>query len=68
MLRQLAVRLRLANLFIAELAKNMRAEILALGLRRKELIILMRRELEVTVDLAAVKLQIQLTCALIVRG
>ncbi len=62
------MRLRLANLFIAELAKNMRAKILALGLRCKELIIQMGRELEVTVDLAALKLQIQLTCARIVRG
>jgi len=62
------MRLRTANLFIAELAANMRAKILALGFSRKELIIPMGRELEVAVDFAAMKLQIQLTFAVIVRG
>ena len=60
--------MRLANLFIAELAKNMLAEILDLGFRGKGFIVLMARELEVTVDFAALKLQIQLSCAFIVGG
>ena len=59
---------RLANLFIEEFATNMRAKIPTLGFSRKELLILMWRELEVAVDLAAVKLQIQLPLVLIVRG
>jgi hypothetical protein len=59
---------RLANLFVAELATNVRAKIPALGFSRKELIILMRRELEVPIDLAAVELQKQLTLVLVVRG
>ena len=59
---------RLANLFIEEFATNMRAKIPTLGFSRKEFLIPMWRELEVAVDLAAVKLQIQLPLVLIVRG
>ena len=59
---------RLANLFIEEFATNMRAKISTLGFSRKELLILMWRELEVAIDLAAVKLQIQLPLVLIVGG
>ena len=56
------------NLLIEELATNLRAEIPTLGFSRKELLILMWRELAVAVDLAALKPQIQLPLVLIVRG